>query len=190
MGTEAAPAAPTLVGLVKEGGDSSYGATSALAAIGPAAIPGLNGLLKDRDWYIRWTAAWTLRDMGQRAKTAAPALVPLLADENAMVREAAAEALGKVGATTTPALAALLKDRDASVRYVAARWLGKTDAEAKAIANDSVYVGRDAEHRARYARQSQDSWDSLMREAGEAKEGLVLEARPAILHRRQGISAV
>ncbi len=179
MGTEAAPAAPTLVGLVKEGGDSSYGATSALAAIGPAAIPGLNGLLKDRDWYIRWTAAWTLRDMGQRAKTAAPALVPLLADENAMVREAAAEALGKVGATTTPALAALLKDRDASVRYVAARWLGKTDAEAKAIANDSVYVGRDAEHRARYARQSQDSWDSLMREAGEAKEGLVLEARPS-----------
>ena len=77
-----------------------------------------------------------------------------------------------------PALADLLKDKDASVRYAAARSLGKTDAEAKAIAHDLVYVGRDAEHRARYARQSQECWDSLMREAGEAKEGLVLEARP------------
>ena len=125
-----------------------------------------------------WTAAWTLRDMGQRAKTAAPALVPLLADQNAMVREAAAEALGKIGASTTPALADLLKDRDASVRYAAAKSLGKTDAEAKAIAHDLVYIGGNAEHRARYARQSQECWDSLMGEAGEAKEGLVLEARP------------
>ena len=105
MGAEAAPAIPALRNLVKEGRDFvSSVAASALATIGPPAIPALSELLKDQDWYVRWRAVWTLREMGPRAKSAASALLPLLTDSNAMVREAAAEALGKIGSVTAPRL--------------------------------------------------------------------------------------
>ena len=198
MGADAVSAVPILQDRVKECDDSvSDAAASSLARIGLSAVPTLAGLLKDKDWFVRWRAAWTLRGMGSRANSAAPALVSLLADGNVIVREAAAEALGRIGAVNVPVLTAMLKDKDASVRYAAAKSLGKTDKEAEAIAHELVYFGNDtgvfrsnissdAECRALYARECEKSWDSLMREAGAAKEGLVLESRPNVVARWYG----
>ncbi|MHB1033611.1 MAG: HEAT repeat domain-containing protein [Pirellulales bacterium] len=90
-------------------------AARALGQIGPAAIPALTELLRDKDWEVRCFAAEALGKIGSEAKMAIPALTALLKDKNPNVRVAAAEALGGIGPeakTAIPALIRLLKETD------------------------------------------------------------------------------
>ena len=64
-----------------------------------------------------------------------PALTRALKDKDTYVRQAAAQALGKIGAkakAAVPALANALKDQRPAVRQAAAQALGQIGAEAKA----------------------------------------------------------
>jgi hypothetical protein len=51
---------------------------------------------KDKDWLVRRSAGWDSGRIGPEAKTAIPALIELLKDEDERVREAAGEALVKI----------------------------------------------------------------------------------------------
>jgi HEAT repeat protein len=90
-------------------------ASDALGRIGPEAVPALIQALEDEDWRVREAAAWALRVIRPRAVGAAPALLQVLEDdENADVREAAAEALGETGLEkeVIPALIQALEDEE------------------------------------------------------------------------------
>ena len=88
----------------------------------PLLIYVLNAL-KDKNPYVRATAAKVLGEIGD--KTAVPALIKALKDENADVCTAAAKALEKIGKTAVPALIKALKDENPDVRTAAAEALGK-----------------------------------------------------------------
>ena len=69
----------------------------ALREMGPeakAAMPALAELLRDRDGYIRSTAAHALERMGSEA---VPCVVPMLWDRDAHVRELAVQTLRLIG---------------------------------------------------------------------------------------------
>lgn len=87
-----------------KGGDGGkpfqlYYSSYALAAIGAPAASGLAKLLQHPNWWVRASAADTLREMGRPGAAAASALAQALRDENENVRSIAAEALG----TSAPA---------------------------------------------------------------------------------------
>jgi HEAT repeat protein len=88
------------------------------SAIGPA-LPAVQAALSDPDRFIRWAAARTLREIGQRnIEASASRSVPLLArllgpDEDPDVRESAATTLRRYGSLARPALPALI----AAVEY-------------------------------------------------------------------------
>jgi HEAT repeat protein len=85
----------------------------------PLLIYVLNAL-KDKNPYVRATAAKVLGEIGD--KTAVPALIKALKDENPDVRTAAAEALGKIGdKRAVPHLIKALKDKYFYVRTAAAK---------------------------------------------------------------------
>ena len=125
----------------------------ALGNMGPAAIPALTELLKDKDSKVCSAAADAVGHLGLGASlgraglrtkeanfeqigpelnTTVPLLVELLKDNDAGVRQSAAWALGQVGCeakTTVPLLTGLLKDRH--VRLAAAHVLGSMGPEAR-----------------------------------------------------------
>ncbi|MBI3554193.1 MAG: HEAT repeat domain-containing protein [Elusimicrobia bacterium] len=76
--------------------------------------------LKSREAMVRRQAAGQIGEM--RRPEAAPALLPLLDDDNAMVRCAAEDSLGllRAGSAVGKISQLLLKDKDASVRQTAA----------------------------------------------------------------------
>jgi HEAT repeat protein len=115
-------------------------AAKALGEQGPAAKESVQALtiaLKDSDRYVRRFAAQALGEIGPEAKFAAPVLSAIVRDgkDKKEVLEAAAAALGKIGAgpSSLYALAATLRDtsRDPEVRRQAAEALGKMGASAK-----------------------------------------------------------
>ena len=69
--------------------------------------------------------------LGKIGPEEVPALIKALGDENSYVRSAAAEALGKIGPEAVPALIRALGDEDSSVRWRAAYTLGEIGPEAK-----------------------------------------------------------
>jgi HEAT repeat protein len=83
-------------------------AASALARIGPDAVPGLIGALGDRDAEVRADAAHALALMGPKASVAVPALTHALADPDENVERAAARALGQIGPAARDAIPSLL----------------------------------------------------------------------------------
>ena len=69
----------------------------ALVKIGPAAVPALIGALKDKDGYVRQSAAYALGRIGPVAKDAVPALQAITKnDPERAARKAAAMALKKI----------------------------------------------------------------------------------------------
>jgi hypothetical protein len=76
-----------------------------------------------RSGEVRWAAAQALEKIGPPAL---PALIQALQDEEGLVREAAAEALGAIGdPQATPALIQALQDEEGEVRRAAAKALMK-----------------------------------------------------------------
>jgi HEAT repeat protein len=74
---------------------AAYTAT-ALAQIGPGAVPGLIEALRSKNANVRRIAAKVLGKIGPAARQAVPWLRPLLKDEQGGVREAAAQALKQI----------------------------------------------------------------------------------------------
>ena len=130
-----APAAPGLVEALREKPEEARVETP-LVRMGPAAVPALVEALKGEKRGKE--AARILGLMGPRGTDAVPGLIGLLRDRHApvAVREATADALGKIGepvAEVVPALTAALKDDKEEVRYRAAEalaWIGPPAKEA------------------------------------------------------------
>ncbi|MCI0394486.1 MAG: HEAT repeat domain-containing protein [Chloroflexi bacterium] len=130
MGPAAKEALPALFQSAIE--DEAYGvrlgATTALAAIGPEAVPLLIALLTHTDVQDRWPAAFALGKLGSLASEAVPALTQALNDPDSRVRRQVAETLGEIGPAAHEAVAALsdvLNDPEWLVRSAVARALGK-----------------------------------------------------------------
>ena len=99
------------------------------------AVPALSVALKDKDWHVRRFSALALANIGPDAKKATPNLAALLnnAKEQKEVQEAAAEALGKIGAGSVDALVKAVKDsdRDPMIRKKAIEGLAAIGPDAK-----------------------------------------------------------
>ena len=93
----------------------------ALGAVGTPAVSHLIQALRDRDRDVCVAACRALGAIGDGQ--AVPPLIQALRDWN--VREAACEALVKIGAPAVPHLIQALGDGDWSVRVAACRALGK-----------------------------------------------------------------
>jgi HEAT repeat protein len=89
-------------------------AAEALAIIGPTleSIPALMAGLTDPIANARETMATCLGRAGVIAEPAAPALLPLLADRESRVRNAAVKALEQIGPPAVPVLIEVVKTRD------------------------------------------------------------------------------
>jgi len=129
--------------LVTALGDADKGVrVAAMAAIGqvkqgsPEVIEGVRKLLADPDAGLRAAAAGSLAGMGAKAATAGADLIKALSDENQMVREAAAYAVGTACPTreSAPALLKALQDKEYKVRAMAVLGMGKPDAGPEAVA--------------------------------------------------------
>jgi HEAT repeat protein len=130
-----------------------------LETLGPDAAPAtveLVGALRDRDKFVRWSAARTLGRIGPAEEEAvASALAQLLTDADLDVRLAAMTALehlGPVAQVAAPDICRTVRSTDAELRLAAIRALaviGGSDAQA-AIPDISAAVA-DADARVRQA---------------------------------------
>jgi HEAT repeat protein len=145
LGLAAAAGAADVPDLVKQLKDADPTVRRAAAkALGEAcadaktAVGPLAKALKDTDPFVRRFAAQALGEIGPDAKDAVPALNDLIkrGTDRKEVLEAAATALGKIGAgkVGVAALAATVKDKSADVlvRRKAAESLGAMGPDAKA----------------------------------------------------------
>ncbi|MFO1338749.1 MAG: serine hydrolase [Burkholderiaceae bacterium] len=132
LGPQAAAAVEPLVAALGHEDPYLRGAAAvALGQIGAAAVPALAQALGRDDAEWRRSAAIALGRLGAPAVEALPALVRLLADPSAPVRQVAAVTLGGlagldgVAQAAAPALTRCLSDRDPSVRRSAAEALAR-----------------------------------------------------------------
>jgi HEAT repeat protein len=124
IGPEAKSAIPALLEFLQGPDDDAVeGATAALPKIGPAAIPALAELLRDKKAGARLVAAQALLRLGdQPRKTAIPVLIELLRDKEATIRIRAAWTLDDIRPEATaaiPALIQLLQDQDEEAQMAA-----------------------------------------------------------------------
>jgi HEAT repeat protein len=92
----------------------------------PSLIPVLNELLKDQDFRVRWSALGCLFALGSQAKSAVPNIIELLEDPYPIIRQHAAEFLGKHGKSggkIGPKLKKNLCDPDFQVSLAASKAL-------------------------------------------------------------------
>jgi hypothetical protein len=138
MGPEAKGAAPVLAAALRNDKDGSVREAAAAALGGKLAdeaqsfVPLLAAALKDKYPGTRAAAAETLKNLGEGAKTALPALAEVAADrqEDKHTRIYAMQTLsrwGKDSSETPTVLVTVLKDADApaGVREAAAEGLGR-----------------------------------------------------------------
>jgi hypothetical protein len=81
-----------------------------------AAIPHLIPLLKDSSSFVRSSAAKTLGEMGESARSAIPHLIPLLRSNEAFDAAYALGAMGQAGEEAVPEIILLLKDSKPQIR--------------------------------------------------------------------------
>ena len=99
----------------------------ALVSFGSAAAPTFAGALRSEHESVRVASCYGVAAVSEPEQARAE-LPPLLADPEASVRAAAAEALGQVGGGLLPAgLARASRDEVATVRVAATRALGVYD---------------------------------------------------------------
>lgn len=154
-------------------------AVEALGKMGPearSAVPNLVQILKakETDPELRQQAARCLGQIGAAAATGGvPALSEALKDSEAVVREAAAEALGKFGGqarTAAPSLIAVLDDKETTVRRAALAALALIGADAKEVLPKLKPAFKDADPEIR--RHALDVLGRLGPEAVKDKEAL------------------
>jgi HEAT repeat protein len=106
----------------------------ALIALGPRAVPAVAAGLWSSDDRVKEVLLAVLARIGEDAHPAAPTLVKMLADRNAVIRTGAANALRAAGAySSVPALTKLLADPDETVRLTAADSLAAFGADAAIV---------------------------------------------------------
>jgi HEAT repeat protein len=132
IGPPAAGAVTPLASLAAQDRKDSISdrAAEALAAIGRGSVPALGAMVFDACADTRFRAISAIGDIGPNAAAAIPDLVKALADPVDEVREAAAEALGKIGnvpgvTAAVDGLIAALHDPECTVRTEAAESLGR-----------------------------------------------------------------
>jgi len=103
--------------------DLQSAAAVELAGIGKPAVERLIESLASPEPEVRRRAAWTLGEI--RDGRAVTALAKALHDQDGFVRNAAGEALSKIGPPAVDALIAALDSQEAGVRIIAARALGR-----------------------------------------------------------------
>jgi hypothetical protein len=144
LGPTTKEALPALEQTLKSEQDSGIciAAASALAAIGPEAVPALTSALTDAVYDKRWPILQALGELGSAAKQAVPVLMKVLQDQVLHdylgVRRGAAESLGKIGPearAAIPALIEALKDENWTVRSAAAGALGEIGPDAWDVAS-------------------------------------------------------
>ena len=127
MGPAAREAVPLLVEKLAEGKYVREGASSALASIGPAAVPALLKALEHEKPTVREGVAEALGAMGAKAREAVPSMAAVLEREASPdVRFALSRSFGKIGPAASaaiPVLAETLRDENAEVRVQAAHAL-------------------------------------------------------------------
>jgi hypothetical protein len=135
LGTDAAEAAEPLAALLGHDDDEvRRSAARALGAIGSAAASVSEQLieaLSDSDEVVRGEAALAIRNIGGDASEAVPHLVELLLDEEEFkhngksieVRDAAREALSRIGPKAIPRLLDALREDRADLRLMAVNTL-------------------------------------------------------------------
>jgi HEAT repeat protein len=125
---------PALLEAVRDGEETNPSAVSALVRIGPAAVPGITPALWDDDPRKRLTALYVLGSMGDRARSAAGAVVVALGDGDPLIRRNAARVLGRLGSSSAvPALLPLLDQDDREVREEACNALMGLRADARLL---------------------------------------------------------
>jgi HEAT repeat protein len=105
--------------------------------------------LKAGDLDARFNAAQTLSKIGE---SAVPRLLPLLKDDDRLLRLSAAVALrgmGELAKSAIPDLIPLLKDQDGNVRAIATLTLGQMGTLAKPAIPDLILLLKDKEGRVR-----------------------------------------
>jgi HEAT repeat protein len=95
-------------------------------------LPDLVRALRSEVPADRLKAAKNLGRLGWLAREALPALIPALADDEAKVREAAAQAVGGMGPDALPTLSSMLRHPDKYVRRHAVWAMGKLGPLARA----------------------------------------------------------
>ena len=129
--------------------------------MGPAAIPILTELLKDKECKVRCSAAFVLERIvgecpktrsGPQAKKTIAALTESLKDSDGGACANAAMALGYIGseaASAIPALCDSLKDKDTHVRSNAAYAIGNMGVNARASVSSISDLLRDTDFEVR-----------------------------------------
>jgi HEAT repeat protein len=88
-------------------------------------------LLKDRDATVRQQALATLENLPADPRDVAPVLLRLQTDPDAAISRTAGERLARYGAAVVPSLVEGLKNEEAAVRVAAAQALGKLGPAAR-----------------------------------------------------------
>ena len=129
MGSVAASACTALGGCLIEGDETLRShALFALASIGEAAIPELQGLLRANEIEVNLAALEALGAMGPVAQPAVNDIRILSAGEDPLLQIACAGCLVKIDHTDPqglPQLLAALQHNEATVRAAAVKWIGR-----------------------------------------------------------------
>jgi hypothetical protein len=131
-------ALPALADLFSQPGRVAAGIVyEALLAFGPPSQQVFNEGLHSPDEHVRVPSVFGLGTVDPAAR---PRLEPMLGDESAAVRAAAAELLGRIGGTeVTPELARASRDEERSVRRAAVSALaGYDDPQAMQLAQGAL----------------------------------------------------
>jgi HEAT repeat protein len=110
-------------------------------------LPDLIRALRGKAPVDRVRAAKDLGRLGWLARDAMPALVAALKDDDAKVREAAAQAVGQMGPDALPALSAMLGHHDKYVRRNAVWAMGKLGPAARTALRDLCHALKDSDPR-------------------------------------------
>ena len=165
LGETGPAAAPTIVELLRSPETLSTtsnqvreAAIETLRSMGVEAVPVLLKALKDPDAAFRLHVLRTLTRMGPAAKTAAPALVELLEEKNAL-GNGVIEALVAIGSDVVPEVVLALKSKDPLVRRHAVITLGLLGPKATAAIPNLIMTLKDAD--AQVATQSAKALEEI-----------------------------
>jgi HEAT repeat protein len=118
----------TFVGhFVRESGEVKRQLVNSLSAVGPAAEPVLKACLAHESPHLRSAAVFPL--VALSGEQAVPAVLPLLADAEADVRQAAAAALSSLGRTSSSSAIDMLRNGDLPAALAAADVLAAAGGE-------------------------------------------------------------